>query len=685
MRRKQKRTLFDPLEPSRAPKRKTQILSRRCIGVLVIFLAVIVFYLIKLGDIQKKGDMTNQINPDQVVRTYSVAGLRGEIYDRNGVLLVGNETRYDVIFEYGAIPDTTHEFNRSILEALDAIEITGNAACLCDDFYVLEGLYPKFSYSAKVSDPNSDESKYLKKILDSNNLPSDTSADELASALARKYRMYEDYYTTEEITDLLRVRYEMERVGFGYYQPYTLAKNVPVELISFIEEAGIDGINFKIEAGRVYSYPGYASHILGRVGKIQESELEYYEGLGYSMNALVGNSGCEKAFESYLHSQDGVLEVTYDKNGNIIDKKYLVEPISGNDVWLTIDINMQIAAEDSLKKSIDSLPSSNAGSAVAVDANSGAVLAIASYPTFDLTKISDPDYYDTIRNDKNSPEMNRALSGSYAPGSVYKLGVALAALEEKNIDFSTSYTCNKVFPHLHNPTCLENHGAYTVTEAIRDSCNVFFYYLGMDMGTDNITKYTLPLGLGAHTGIEIPENAGTVGGSANSSDPWSKGNDLSAAIGQANHAYTPLQMALYTATLTNGGNRYNAHLLDSVREFYTQRVIFDYEESVAQTISISPENRTIILNAMRDIVDSHSSIKQRFASLSVAVGGKTGTAEVNGKVDNALFAGVAPYDDPEIAAVCILEEGAVGANASATVAEIFKAYYNGKQITDAEG
>jgi penicillin-binding protein 2 len=492
-----------------------------------------------------------------------------------------------------------------------------------------------------------------------------------------KYKLYEDYYSDEEITALLRVRYEMERVQFGYYNSYTLAKSVPMELVSYIEESGIDGVNFKIRAERVYSYPGYASHILGRVGKIQESELDYYTELGYSMDSLVGNSGCEKAFEGFLHSQDGILSVEYDENGSVVDKHYEVEPISGNDVWLTIDINMQIAAEDSLRETITNMQYSKAGSAVSLEANSGAVLAIASYPTYDLAQFDSVDYYSSLQADAALPLLNRALSGTYAPGSVYKIGAALAALEEGHISESSTYTCDKVFPHLHNPTCLGNHGTTTVVNAIRDSCNVFFYYLGMDMGCDALTKYTKPLGLGVPTGIELYESTGVVGGRA-TADNWGAGNDLSAAIGQANHAYTPLQMALYTATLTNGGTRYSAHLLHSVHQFYTGKLILSYEKNVTETVEISAQNKNIVLEGMRRVVASSSLISSNFANVPVTVGGKTGTAEVNNKVDYALFTGAAPYNDPEIVGFCVIEEGAVGGYASAPVAKMFEAYYSHK-------
>ncbi len=673
-----KRSRYAP--PRQLAQKRKYSFSARYIGITAVFLLICLFFVIKLYEIQSSGTPGSLDDNGLVTRTYTVAGVRGEIYDRNGKLLVGNSINYDIVFEYGTIPDTTPELNRAILDVLEAMEKTDSLSYLADDLYPLEGVYPNLHFTSEAKDTSSETYSALLKIFDSNKLgdADDVSEELLTDALRRKYKMYEDQYTPEEITALLRIRYEMERVQFGYYNPYAIANNVPRELVSYLQESGADGINFKINAERVYYYGGYASHILGRVGKIQAEDAEKYSSLGYSLDAVVGNSGCEKAFEEYLHSQDGVMTIVYDENGSIVEKKYDVTPISGNDVWLTIDIDMQIAAEDTLADTIGLVGSANAGAAVTLDPNSGAIYAIASYPTFDLTQMQSIDYYNSLLADENLPELNRALSGVYPPGSVYKIGAALAALEENKITSTSEYTCNKVFPHLHGPTCLGNHGSITVTDAIKDSCNVFFYYLGMEMGIDNITRYTKPLGLGVSTGIELPERVGIVAGKANAGI-WDAGNDLSAAIGQANHGYTPLQMAVYTASLTNGGSRYEAHLLDSVHEFYTGNIIYKQQPKIAETVEMNAYNKNIVLEGMRRVVESNATISSYFKGVPVTVGGKTGTAQVNGKADYALFAGAAPYDNPEIVGVCIIEEGAMGTNASRTVAKVFETYYDKRQ------
>ena len=642
------------------------------------FLAVMLFYTVMLAKIQISGPTTERSDGTiAYTRTVSVSGLRGEIYDRNGILLVGNSTSYDLVFEYGSIPDTSSELNRSILSALQAIRATSNENKLCLDLYALDGNYPDLYYTEAAKLSGTDESNALLRILDANSLPHDTSAEKLVDTLTKKYKIYPDLYTSEEIDDLLKVRYTMERIKFGVYEPLVLASEIDLALVSYIEEANIDGANLKVNSKREYAYPGYASHILGRLGKITAETAEYYSELGYPMDAYVGGSGCEKAFESYLRGQDGIMEISYDVNGNIIKKEFIKEPISGNDVYLTLDIKLQIAAEDSLKKSVDSIPTSNAGAALALTPK-GEILAIASYPTYDLTRFDSYEYYDSLLNDPANPLYDRALLGQYAPGSTYKVGSALAALESGLISSSTEYHCSGRYPHYHNPTCLGVHGDLNVIEAIGVSCNCFFYTVGDKLGIDSVTSYTKRLGLGIPTGIELPERSGIVAGTEYRESigaVWNHSENLSAAIGQSDHSYTPLQIGVYISSVLNGGESYNAHLLHSVKKFYTGEVIYEDQPSAADKVEISPATISTLKSGMRRVITSSSALSSYFASLDVTVGGKTGTAEVAGKKDFALFSGFAPFDSPEIVGICVLEEGLNGGNAAIPVRDIFKTYF----------
>jgi len=654
----------------------------RYLSLLSVFAAVIIVYIVILAKTQIDGskDSTDDLSV-AYTRTYSVSGLRGEIYDRNGKLLVGNDTSYDLVLEYGAIPDTTTELNTSLLELIEAINATGNSEKICTDYYVLEGEYPELSYVDALRYGDSEEYQYFVKILEANRLDTtSTSAQEFVEHMTKKYKLSSSSYTNKEITALLRIRYAMERIKFGIYQPFTIAEDISMDLVSYVEESNIEGATFKISSERRYLYPEYASHILGRLGKIQSDDAEYYSGLGYPMDAYVGTSGCELAFEEYLRGQDGVLEVSYDKDGSVIDKKFIKEPISGDDVYLTIDIELQIAAEDKLKDTILSLPHSDSGAIVALDSNDGGILVMASYPTYDLTQFTNAEYFNIINTDPASPQLNRALNGVYAPGSIYKIGSALAALEQKTITQSTRLNCSGVYPRLHNPTCLGVHGDIGVIDAIGVSCNCFFYEVGYNMGIDAITSYTTRLGLGSSTGVELPEKTGSIAGSLyrtqNGLTPWGQGDDLSAVIGQSDHTYSPLQIGVFISSVVNGGDRYSAHLLHSVKKFYTEETVFEYSPKIIDSVDISGDTYNTLIKGMRNVVTSSASLTNYFSVLDVSVGGKTGTAQVAGKYDYALFSGFAPLDAPEIVSVCVIEQGGNGGNAAIPISALFKEYFD---------
>ena len=475
--------------------------------VAAVFAAVCLIFIVVLAVLQIKGPQTEYDPDDAKTKTVTVAGLRGEIYDRNGKLLVGNSTSYSLLYEYGAMPDTYRQINLELLTVLDAIEDTDGTDKLAEDFYPIEGIYPTVRYRVAVNDTASNEYFYLQRALKRNGLTEDTTAEELAAFYIKKYKLDSELYSDGEIRDLLRLWYEMDRVDFGQYQSYTIAENVSVELVTYLQEKGLEGVTFKTVSERVYEYPGIASHILGRLGKITAENAEYYNELGYPMDGYVGTSGCEAAFESILHGQDGKMVIKYDDDGNIVEKYYEVEPISGNDVWLTIDIDLQLAAERGLAESAMLCDTSRGGALTAIDPNTGAVLAIASYPTYDLTMFSDKEYYESLLENEDTPLLNRALQGVYAPGSTYKIGVALAALETQEPTVYQSCTCRGRYDRLHNPKCNAVHSGedgndVDIFTAIQESCNIFFYELGYQMGIEPITDYTTRLGLGVATGIE---------------------------------------------------------------------------------------------------------------------------------------------------------------------------------------
>ncbi len=668
-------------------------MKRKNIGIRYIvisasFAVICLIFTIVLAVIQAKGPQTNYYIEDTNTRTVTVAGLRGQIYDCNGNLLVGNSTSYDLLYEYGAMPETYKEINSSLLQILSSLKETNQTDKISEDYFPIEGVFPNVRYCDALSDTSSNEYYYFLRVLERNKLDKDITAEDLAQYYIDRRELSDKLYSSGEIRNLMRLWYEMDRVDFGMYQSYTVAKNVSSELVTHIEEKAssglVVGVTFKTMSERVYNpdFAGYASHILGRVGKITAEDAEYYSELGYPMDCYVGISGCEYAFESILHGQDGKMVIKYDDYGNITEKYYETEPISGNDIYLTIDIDIQMAAEDALKASIEDIDSANTGALTAMDPNTGAVLAIASYPTYDLTQYSNEEYYNSLLENEHTPLLNRALQGIYAPGSTYKIGVALAALEQGDITNSTECICTGRYDSLHRPSCNGVHDIVDIYEAIQESCNIFFYSIGEKISINPIIEYTQRLGLGVKTGIELAEKTGNIAGpefrQENKLEAWTQGDDLSASIGQADHGYTPMQLSVYTSSIVNGGTRYNAHILDSVRHFYTKAVISSYEATAVDSVNISADNYQTLIDSMGRVVSENNEVKRYFnnlESIGINAGGKTGTAEVNGQKDNALFCGFAPLDNPRIVVSCIIEEGVHGYYAAKPTAKVMEKYF----------
>ena len=689
-------------------ERKNPIRPSRLIAIAVIFLLVAGVYLVEMLVLRISGkgtDIYTVYDGGGWSQTVTVDALRGDIYDRNGVLLVTNRITRSMAFTYDAIPNTSEELNTSIARVADALRDNGFSAVGTD--FPLSGSYPDYVYYAEATEEGSACRAGLLDVLESLGLREDASCEKLVSTMVSKYKLKRSGLTDGEIDDVIRIRYDMLKQGFGVYTPYVLLPEVSDSLMTYVEELDIRGVVFETKTERVYCYPGYASHILGETGKIPESMLDEYTALGYPMDATVGVSGCEEAFEEHLHGIDGTMRMEYDADGNLINYYYEKTPVAGKDVYLTIDIKVQIAAEDALAENVRNIAESggalsggdaDAGAVVAIDPDDFSVIAIASYPTYDLS-VYNVTYGDLVL-DETKPLLNRALNGTYEPGSTFKIGVALAALEEGIITPETRINDTGVYTYYpgYHPRCWiytdqgHGHGEITVTKAIEVSCNYFFYDVGRLLGIDRMTQYMSKLGLGEKTGIELREQLGILASPTyrdeNGETPWTSGDTLQAAIGQSNNLFTPLQMACYFGAVFNGGTRYNAHLLHSVNEFYTGDVLLVPEGTVESELSFSRETYETLLTGITDVVSESATLSRYFKTLKAAgvtVGGKTGTAQVSStSSDNALFAAYSELDGQRLVAVCVIEHGASGANAGYTVSRLMEEYYLGADGSAAE-
>ncbi len=704
-----------------AGKRKAGIsFSVRLIIIAVLFSAVTIFYITKLANIQLVNrSLYTSSSQKTYSRTVTIRAQRGEIFDRNGKALVTNVYTYNLEFDYGSLSKNAEVSNHVILGVIDAFRETGNAEKRTLSKFPLLGLYPDYIFDPNLMENPTYKAKYDRAIKelgfheDKEGNPIENTAAELVEKMIKKYKLDavdengEPLYTDEEKDELLRVRFDMAFVQFSSVEPYVFAEDVDLKLITYMKESELRGIMFTEKVTRKYEYPGYASHILGRVGPIHAEDLEYYSEKGYKMNAVVGVDGCEEAFEEFLHGTDGTMVIEEDENGNILSQHISKEPISGNDVWLTIDIDIQMAAEDGLRdniKYINEKAASTDGKLDGEDAAAGAltaisttgeIYAVASYPTYDLSKWSTD--YDVWKEDETKPLYNRALMGQYQPGSTFKVGVALAALEEGIITPNTTITDKGryTFYDENGPRCWiylqrnSTHGTINVIEAIQHSCNYFFYDIGRQLTISRMNEYCLSYGLGLKTGIELTENTGILAGpeyraEAGASE-WFPGDTLQAAIGQSDNLFTPLQISAYTSTIVNGGERFSTHLLGSVRKFYTNEIIYEYQPKKLGDVEMSELTHRTIKTAMKSVTENGSA-SRLFSSYPITIGGKTGTAQVSSKKsDNAVFTAFAPFDEPEIVATCVIEQGNNGTDAGYTVRDVFDCYFGiGKYSSKSE-
>ena len=705
--------------------------ATRLWGLGVVFLVICFAYVIRLATLELSSENIGGHKQDGTTeRTVIVQAVRGQIYDRNGVPLVVNEYTYNLTLDYSVLAEDMASRNSAILQAIHMLETCGESGRFCTYDFPFDGYYPDLTYRAVTADPQSDTHDTFLSVVETNGLRREAilriksekfmntseatevyetspleciPAERLVSYFVEEYELNAKdeagapLYSNADIDRLLRVLWGMEATGFSRANDYVMAEDVRMETITHEKELGIAGIGFTTDVSRVYCYPGYASHILGQTGPIYAEEWDYYRELGYNMNAVVGKSGCESAFEAYLHGQDGVKVIVEDEEGRVVNEYMKTEPVAGQDVYLTIDIRLQIAAEDSLAENVQYIRQTygredcERGAVVSMDPTSGEILAIASYPTYDLTTYNRD--FDQLVADDAQPLLNRALSGLYAPGSTFKPGMVAAALMEGVLTKSTRLECAGTYTYYqsYQPDCwiynssssVKKHGWINAAEALRVSCNCFFYETGRLLGIGNMNLYCRMFGLGESTGIELGEQVGSLAGPDHRADlhglEWQATDTIAAAIGQSDNAFTPLQLGVYTSTLVNGGTRYAAHLLYKVRDFSSRRDTVVTQPQVLDSFDLPDEYRLAVIDGMEQMVATSTEVSRYMKNIPVTVAGKTGTAQVGaGSTENGLFICCAPSRDPEIVVVSVIERAGGGSYSAMTAAGVLEAYYQFK-------
>ena len=624
-------------------------------GVLVVTLiALCVVTLYKLQIIE--GAAYYEESQNNQASNQTVTAARGNILDRYGRVLVSNRECYNLkISDTRLFSDEVEDPNAVILEMINMVEAAGET--YIDDLPITKE--PPFEYT----DMTALQRTLLTAYLDSKGLDEDTTAVELMSYFRTRYDIANSY-NAEEMRKIASVRYALNVRYSINTNPYVFVEDASIDLISDL--MGVVGNVVEVETSYVREYnTQYAAHILGYVQAMSEEDMEKYrpqdENSGYDYDTKVGRDGAEYTFEDWLHGTNGTARVTRTSSGTITSTVYTEDPVPGNHVYLTIDIQLQEAVERILETGIYELQlkrdEDNAkytmegkldevrediqgGAIVVVDVKTGEPLAIASYPTFDLSSIIE-DYSDLLEAE-NDPLFNRALNGAYEPGSTFKPCTAIAGLTENIINTETQIECTGLFTKYadqgYAPACWIytqtdgqlTHGYDNVTEAIKDSCNVFFYTVADNLGIRKLMEYAKNFGLGESTGIELSETTGNMANPDNhlnyDVDSWVDGDTVQAGIGQSDSMFTPLQLAEYCAAI-----------LKSVRSYDYSRQLYQKETEVLSTVDSADYNWAAVQRGMylmaNDITSSSSTVyyalsNYSYNGVSLPVAAKTGTSQL---------------------------------------------------------
>lgn len=477
--------------------------------------------------------------------------------------------------------------------------------------------------------------------------------------------------------------------------PHAVMLDAPVRVVSYLAEHPdlFPGISVEPRTVRTYPFGALAAHVLGYAGGISDDELASETFIDYDPGDVVGKTGAEAQFESILQGDRGVRTVEVDAVGRVRRVISEIEPEPGRDVMLTIDINAQRVAEEALQQAFAAaaglgFPQANAGSVVALDVKTGETLAMASAPTFAPEKfvggITTEEWDSITSKESGYPLNNRAISSGYAPASTFKAFVGLAGLQNGIVTPGTTSNCQGTwtgFGTQWKKMCWKHsgHGAITFERAIAESCDVYFYDVGKafyNTGNESLQAYIDSWGYGSKTGIDLPgEVTGRVPDIAWKKDfnknypeyqKWLPGDTVNMSIGQGDALATPLQIAASYAGIANDGKLMRPHVFKAAVSD-TGVPIIEAKSEVFATPEVSAANLTTIQSALRRVITNGTGASA-FRNMSVPSAGKTGTAQVAGKEDYALYVGYAPYDDPQYSVSVVIEQGGGGGAVASSAA-----------------
>ena len=673
----------------------------RATVILVVFALILAFFMFTMYDLQvieTGGVIDNTTTFTTITR---VKAARGDILDRDGNKLVGNRASYDLMLNHYVLLSAsgTNEHLYRLVKTCDEQGIPYT------DHFPVSSQKP-FMYT--LDDYSSTWRTYFQIFLDyQGGLDSDITAPLLIEKLRELYEIPVEW-SDDDARKVIGLRYEMSlRNCVPSLSNYIFMSDANDETISIVAEMGIPGLTVEASTVREY-YTTYAAHILGHVGAMSEAQWEHYQNLpGYEMDTMVGQSGLEEAYEEYLHGTDGWREDTVAADGTLISSRYLTEPKAGSNVEVSIDRTLQMVAETQLASAIQGLQAkepgedgydAEGGSVVALDVKTGQVLVCANYPTYDLSSFFEK--YNKLLEAEHSPLSNRALQEAYPPGSTYKMVTSIAAMENGIILPTTEIEDKGVFDKYEDLplTCLvysssgSTHGSITVADALKVSCNYFYYFIGDKMAIADLDTVAKAMGLGEPTGVELPES---IGYRANpdtkkelytgSDRGWNPGDMLTAVIGQSDNRFTPMQLAVYASTLANKGVRHKATFMKRIVSSDYQELLAENTPKVLSELKMQPATIAAYFEGMTKVVNESggTGYGAQWSLLPETVAGKTGTAQQFwGASDNASFVCFAPVDDPEIAIAIYVEKGAHGSDMATIAWAVLSEYFNVGTVSD---
>lgn len=644
----------------------------------------------------------------RLTRESTLEAARGEILDRSGNALVTSSQKFNLeLYKSKIDTNTLNDTILKIINVLDKYNIS-----YTDSFPI--NINP-FEYTISGETLNN-----WKK---NNDIDENFTAEEAFYKFKEKYKIQNEDIT--EIRKIISIRYAIVKEGYSSTKSVTIAKDIPREAVAEFSENGDEfpGINISVQPVRRYTEGTLASHILGYASKISDSEYQNKKDK-YNQNDIIGKTGIEYVFEDYLRGKKGTKQIDMAVDGTITAEVVEDEAVAGANVILTIDSKLQKIAEEALKTNIEKIKNggfgktydANGGSCVVMNVKTGEVLAMASYPDYNPQSFADGisnEEWKSYAENKSYPLLNKTIQSAYEPGSIFKMVTAIAGLESGNITLTEKINDRGVYEKYgaawkcwYYTDYHRGHGYLNVKEAIEKSCNFFFYETADRMGIDVLDKYAKYFGLGVKTQIELPgETAGILASKEyvkSINRNWNPGDTINAAIGQGYNKFTPLQMTKYISMIANGGKDIDVSIIKTIQNSdgteisreeinkYVNEKLGTTNEEKSEEITLNSEYVNAVKEGMKSVTSGESGTAYvRFKDFNIEVGGKTGSAEAgqdkNGNdIVNAWFAAFAPYEDPEIAVVVMVENGGHGNYTAEAVRNIMAEYFgmNTQNVTE---